>query len=142
MNNFWKAFVAGGAVKDIGNMMDKASERAYEAGYNDAMSSNANTVKNEGKSDVVRDEEGFVIETGSGVFLGGVDLRPGLIRMTAFRGPNTSSYSVYYSITDNPNNTEVDSDFNSQTYVSIKKGEFLVVDSPADEVKIKFENIK
>lgn len=142
MKNFTKVALGMAALHDINNMVENASEQAYEAGYQDALASDEYETIVSNKN-ITRDRDGHIIESGGGIFMCGVDLLPGTYRLTALRRESTgNTYEVYYEIGDNPNDLEVEKSFYDQTYVVMEEGQFLVIDCIEGSTKVRFEKIR
>ncbi len=130
------------ALHDINNMVENASEQAYEAGYQDALASDEYETAVANKN-ITRDREGHIIESGGGIFMCGVDLLPGTYRLTALRKENgKNTYDVYYEVGDNPNELDAEKTFYDQTYVVIEEGQFLAVECIDSSTKVRFEKIR
>lgn len=142
METFTKVALGMAALHDINKMVENASEQAYEAGYQDALDSDDYEAIAVNKN-ITRDREGHVIESGSGIFMCGVDLMPGTYRLTALRKENEKiTYNVYYEVGDNPNELDAEKTFYDQTYVVVEEGQFLAIESIESSTKVRFERIR
>lgn len=92
-------------------------------------------------SKIIRDKDEFVLETGSGIYLAGVDIHPGTIRLMAFRPKDCSASNIYYEVVDNPNDADAQNKFIDQTYVVVNSGQFLVIECISQEDRIRIEYV-